>query len=31
MSKIHFGSLILGLIVGIMLYHFAGKRVGAAA
>lgn len=31
MSRINWGSLILGLIVGIMLYHFSKNRVAARA
>lgn len=29
MGKIHWGSLILGLLVGILLYHFSKSRVAA--
>lgn len=31
MGKLHWGSLILGLLVGIALYHFSKNRVGAGA
>jgi hypothetical protein len=31
MSKLHFGSVILGLLLGILLYHFAKGRVASAA
>jgi hypothetical protein len=31
MSRIHWGSLILGLLVGILLYHFSKSRVAAGA
>jgi hypothetical protein len=31
MGKINFGSLILGLLVGIALYHFTKNKVGAGA
>lgn len=31
MPTIHFGSLIVGLLLGILLYHFTKNRVGAGA
>lgn len=31
MPRVHFGSLIFGLLLGILLYHFAKGRVGARA
>jgi hypothetical protein len=31
MPTIHWGSLIVGLLLGILLYHFSKGRVGAGA
>lgn len=31
LGSINWGSLILGLLLGILLYHFTRNRVGAAA
>jgi hypothetical protein len=31
LGSINWGSLILGLVVGILLYHFTRSRVGSAA
>lgn len=29
MGRIHWGSLIAGLLIGILLYHFSKNRVAA--
>lgn len=31
MPKVHIGSVILGLLIGVLLYHFSKSRIAARA